>query len=78
MIPPRPKYKYSQKLYLNDDFYVNVQVKPWGVMFQPDPKYKDSVIVLYQCAVRLDGQNITLNASEKSLSLKPIRRANED
>lgn len=78
MITPKPKYTYGTKLYLNDNFFVNVPVKVWGMVAQPDPKYRDSMIVYYQCAVKLDGQNITLTAPEVSLTPKPIRRASED
>ena len=76
MIPPKPKYRYGQQVYVNDDFYFNTKAKVWGIQTMKDPDYKDQMMLVYMCAVKLDGQNITLNASEHSLSDKPIRRVN--
>ena len=77
MIPPIPKFKYGQRVFVNDNFYSNTKAKVWGCQAMPDPDYpKGQMMLVYACAVRLDGQNITLNASEKSLSAKPLRRAN--
>jgi hypothetical protein len=78
MIVPLPKFRYGQVAYVNDNFYVNVRCKVWGVQVMADPDYpKDKQMLVYMCAVKLDGQRITLNASEKSLTPKPIRRADE-
>jgi hypothetical protein len=75
---PKPTYHYADTLYVNDDFYRNVRVKVWGIAYATDPDYPKNQMCVYMCAVRLDGQNITLNASERSLSPKPIRRASEN
>jgi hypothetical protein len=74
---PKPRYKYGQTLYVNDAFFFNVKVKCWGLAYMADPDYPKNQMCVYMCAVRLDGQNITLNVSERSLSPKPLRRANE-
>ena len=75
MLRPKPAYRYGQTVFINDDFFYNVKVKVWGCAYAPDPDYPKNQMVVYMCAVKLDGQSITLNASERSLSLKPIRRA---
>jgi hypothetical protein len=75
---PKPKYRFGQQLFVNDDFFHNVRVKCWGVTYAPDPDYPKNQMVVYLCALRLDGQNITVNAAERSLSEKPLRRVNED
>ena len=74
---PKPKYRFGQILFVNDAFFQNVRVKAWGLAYMPDPDYPKNQMCVYMCAVRLDGQNITLNVSERSLSIKPLRRANE-
>ena len=77
MIHPKPTYKYGDVVFINDQFFVNVKAKCWGLSYAPDPDYPKNMMCVYSCAVKLDGQNITLNASEHSLSPKPVRRANE-
>ena len=73
----KPKYHYGQVFFINDDFFRNVKVKCWGLAYMADPDYPKNQMCVYMCAVKLDGQNITLNVSERSLSPKPLRRANE-
>jgi hypothetical protein len=74
---PKPKFKFGDVLFVNDQFYVNTRVRLWGCAYMPDPDYPKNQMCVYMCAVKLDGQNITLNVNERSLSPKPLRRANE-
>ena len=48
MIPPKPKYRYGQVCFVNDDFYFNVKAKVWGLQPMKDPDYKDQYTFFWE------------------------------